>query len=118
MTEGKRTDDYDFQQCLDCAIRDSAIKEPIEVVDILAAIFGENDGPSWHYILKLKKGYAYLTGWCDYTGWGCQDGGAIAYETTARKAAMRAPEEDYGVKLREQLLAQLKGKQPYGLQIG
>ena len=29
------------------------------------------------FVLKLKDGrFAYLTGWCDYTGWGCQDGGA------------------------------------------
>lgn len=27
------------------------------------------------FLLLLRDGtYAYVTGWCDYTGWGCQDG--------------------------------------------
>ncbi len=34
-------------------------------------------GTEWSggFVLKLKNGkYAYITGWNDYTGWGCQDG--------------------------------------------
>jgi hypothetical protein len=27
------------------------------------------------FLMKLRDGtYAYLQGWCDYTGWGCRDG--------------------------------------------
>jgi len=32
------------------------------------------------FLLALKDGrYAYVTGWCDYTGWGCQDGASVYY---------------------------------------
>lgn len=32
------------------------------------------------FLMRLKDGrYAYLTGWCDYTGWGCQDGVEVFY---------------------------------------
>jgi hypothetical protein len=30
------------------------------------------------FVMELANGrYAYLSGWCDYTGWGCQDGAEI-----------------------------------------
>lgn len=30
------------------------------------------------FLMRLKDGrFAYLTGWCDYTGWGCQDGATL-----------------------------------------
>lgn len=32
------------------------------------------------FLMLLNDGrYAYLTGWCDYTGWGCQDGAVVIY---------------------------------------
>lgn len=32
------------------------------------------------FLFRLVDGrYAYLTGWCDYTGWGCQDGATVTY---------------------------------------
>jgi hypothetical protein len=32
------------------------------------------------FLMRLRDGrYAYLTGWCDYTGWGCQDGARVEY---------------------------------------
>ncbi len=37
---------------------------------------------SWEggFVLKLRDGrYAYLTGWCDTTGWGCQDGAEMRF---------------------------------------
>lgn len=53
---------------------------------------GANDGmkPGWAedgatdwsggFLLRLKDGrYAYVWGWCDYTGWGCQDGAYVRY---------------------------------------
>lgn len=40
--------------------------------------WGNNSESSeWHggFVLLLKDGrWVHLTGWCDYTGWGCQDG--------------------------------------------
>src|ERR1700733_13742175 len=44
-----------------------------DIESLLACVEGENDGYSWHWIVKLKDGaYGYLTGGCDYTGWDCQ----------------------------------------------
>ena len=37
---------------------------------------------SWEggFLLELHDGRAaYITGWCDTTGWGCRDGAAISY---------------------------------------
>lgn len=32
------------------------------------------------FLLKMVRGdHIYLSGWCDYTGWGCQDGIEIEY---------------------------------------
>lgn len=33
------------------------------------------------FVMELKDGhFATLTGWCDYTGWGCQDGANLEYD--------------------------------------
>lgn len=51
--------------------------EDVEVVLALRA--GQNDGDSWLCLGQLKTGeFFFLTAWCDYTGWGCQDGGSIS----------------------------------------
>lgn len=40
------------------------------VVEIVAAVEGENDGPDWLCIAKLDDGkYATMRAGCDYTGW-------------------------------------------------
>lgn len=46
------------------------------VSTITHASEGYNDGDSWICAGTLVGGeYFFLTAWCDYTGWGCQDGG-------------------------------------------
>ena len=53
-----------------------------DVAEILAIADGENDGPNWIGLFKLKDGrYAYLTAGCDYTGWDCQSGGNAWVDT-------------------------------------
>ena len=48
--------------------------EDIEFIEAIDA--GDNDGPAWVAMGRLKDGrWWFLTAWCDYTGWGCQDGG-------------------------------------------
>ncbi len=40
---------------------------------------------SWEggFILELKDGrFATIEGWCDTTGWGCQDGSEVTYHDT------------------------------------
>lgn len=45
----------------------------------LAQSTGQWDGDEVKYVIVLKDGrWAFIEGWCDYTGWGCQDG-AMAY---------------------------------------
>ena len=51
---------------------------------------GTDSGPGWSaegvtewyggFLLRLKDGrHAYVYGWCDYTGWGCQDGAEVKF---------------------------------------
>jgi hypothetical protein len=79
------------------SIRRVAIR-PDEVQSVVAA-WGKGDGQgtddghyrwgnsatewSGGFLMHLKNGrFAYLTGWCDYTGWGCQDGAELSYFDT------------------------------------
>ena len=46
------------------------------------------------FLMELDNGrFAYLTGWCDYTGWGCQDGADISYGNAPSDFAL--PEENW-----------------------
>lgn len=48
-----------------------------DVAEILGLSEGENDGPNWLGLFKLRDGrYAFLSAGCDYTGWDCQSGGS------------------------------------------
>ena len=41
-----------------------------DVVEVIAAVNGENDGPNWVGLFRLKDGRILLaSGGCDYTGW-------------------------------------------------
>ena len=112
----QRLNDYDLKTILGYeGIKEEAVKK------VMACVFGENDGPSWHYILQMKDGrYVYLTGWCDYTGWGCQDGSDSGWHKKLERALEEAPvHEPYhkDINVREQLKKQIEGKQPYGLSV-
>lgn len=60
--------------------------------DVLAIIVmeeGQNDGEDWLGVFALKDGrFGALRAWCDFTGWGCQEGGssnvAESYESLVR----------------------------------
>lgn len=42
-----------------------------DVEEVLHHVNGENDGPDWAAVFKLKDGrYASIEGGCDFTGWG------------------------------------------------
>lgn len=42
-----------------------------DVESVIASENGENDGPSWIAVLRLKDGrVAFVEAGCDYTGWG------------------------------------------------
>lgn len=54
-----------------------------DVVKITALDEGENDGPEWVCLGKLRDGrWFYLSAGCDYTGWDCQAGGSATVART------------------------------------
>jgi len=66
-----------------------------DVAEVLGAEDGRfrparaNDEGAWIGLFKLRDGrYMFLTAWCDYTGWGCQEGGDCTFYTS-RKAAIQ-----------------------------
>lgn len=47
-----------------------------DIARILLAKEGEGDGPDWELLVELRSGdFGALWAWCDYSGWGCQEGG-------------------------------------------
>lgn len=46
------------------------VHDDIESVEL--ELTGYNDGDPWHWIVKTKAGFAYITGSCDCTGWDCR----------------------------------------------
>lgn len=64
---------YDFSETLE---RVSSFSKN-DVAECLAAWGEQGDHSEWNggFILRLKDGrIAVVQGWCDTTGWGCQDG--------------------------------------------
>jgi len=73
---------YDWKDAIEAACRDSIVAvgdapvstEPFTVDDVEEVIHsdeGENDGPHWVAVVKLKDGRFFaINAWCDYTGWG------------------------------------------------
>lgn len=59
---------------------------PADVARVVAAWgYSPEGGGSWTggFLLAMKDGRgAYISGWCDYTGWGCQDGASVAWSDT------------------------------------
>ncbi len=59
--------DYDLRACLEYNPQTFGVDE---IQKIHAVWEGENDSDSWRWVLQLKDGrFAFLQGWCDYTGW-------------------------------------------------
>ncbi len=48
------------------------------VVEVIAAVNGENDGDQWVGLFRLNDGrFLVAEGGCDYTGWDCQAGNSL-----------------------------------------
>jgi hypothetical protein len=47
------------------------------------------------FLCELRAGgFVYITGWCDYTGWGCQDGvEVVAFDALPDLATLPPPTE-------------------------
>lgn len=77
-----KIDDYDWKHIFeeyasspepvqgdDAVSLDSFARE--DVAEVLASDDGENEGPNWIAVVRLKDGrFAALSAGCDYTGWG------------------------------------------------
>lgn len=74
---------YDFHESL------QRVKLPSPPVECLRAWGRCNEGGTeWSggFIIRLQDGqFAYISGWNDYTGWGCQDGVHVTYAPTVKK---------------------------------
>lgn len=67
---------------------------PEDVKEVLLELEGENDGKNWHWIVQLESGeFAYITGWCDYTGWDCQSGCEV-FRAASQKEAISLSAND------------------------
>ena len=74
---------YDFSESIaGQSIERESIKRVIAAYGVTEASCCENCGGEWSggFLLEMKDGrFAYVTGWCDYTGWGCQDGTTVTW---------------------------------------
>lgn len=95
ITLEKLVDDYDWAQVfadendgnVDKTIHTAPAGTPVsdapmsrsDVVEILAAVNGKNDGADWLGAFRLRDGrYLVASGGCDYTGWVCRAGNHLA----------------------------------------
>lgn len=68
MTPDELRGDYNFQEGFGVAGEPELIKN---VVEVIAAVDGDNDGDDWVAIGRLDDGrYFKIFAGCDYTGWG------------------------------------------------
>lgn len=80
MMVNERLADYDWEEAFKYAetpegvigdATDRAAFTREDVVEVLGLRPGENDGPEWLGLFRLKDGrFAFLSAGCDYTGWG------------------------------------------------
>ena len=81
-------DDWDLEACLD--YNDVGLSKS-DIREILAVWEGENDGDDWRWIVRLADDqFAFIQGWCDYTGWDCQSGATAVRADTPEDAARYA----------------------------
>jgi len=87
-----------------------------DIANIHAEVPGHNDEDYWYWIIELKDGRFVLTSaGCDYTGWDCQSWGESRVAANIEEAAMLAPGGSRDIQ--RNLLAQVRGEQPFGLEV-
>jgi hypothetical protein len=116
-----RTEKYnpeDYGDDIKYAFKAIGISDRLKDIDvIIAEVCGENDGVHWYWILEMKdKSYMWVSGWCDYSGWGCQDGGDYEGEFKTPEEAIEAVVINYdNRKIKETLLKQISGEIPFSV---
>ena len=113
MEYNLRDVDYD----LNAALKYNDLSHVIDEIEgVVAEVPGEADGPNWHWICKRKSEenpIAYVTGGCDYTGWGWQSFCDVVYAQNLESALKEVKDEE----VREQLYKQIQSEQPFGTRI-
>jgi hypothetical protein len=67
-----------------------------DVAEVLRKEDGENDGPEWIGVFRLKDGrFAYVAAGCDYTGWDCQAGGTGKAFATIKDCVVMGLTDEY-----------------------
>jgi len=87
-----------------------------DVAEIIAKSEGENDGPSWLMLGRLRDSrFFVLEAGCDYTGWDCQASGssivASSPDLLIRYGMSRGDRERLGLSLPEDDLAGAEGSE-------
>lgn len=97
-----------------CEFNDVAPFRLQDVAYVLAALMGENDGPSFHWVVAMKDHtYAYVSGGCDYTGWDCSSSAYAGIKPSLREV-MSQVENDAGAEIRGLLRRQMTGEASFG----
>lgn len=100
--------DYDLDACIHYAL-DNPQFSVYDIKKVLAVYEGENDGPSWRWVLRLNDDrIVFLTGWCDYTGWDCQSGATATFMQIVHNPEDMIPDTETDTKVRESLIKQLQ----------
>ncbi len=99
-----------------------------DIEDVRAAVYGENDGCCWYWLVKLvRRGspmanevvepkYALLEGGCDYTGWDCQSHLSVLKIGSFHECITAAPITDgYDRNIVQTLSDQVANKLPFGV---
>jgi len=76
------------------------------VAEIVAMEDGENDGPNWVGVFRLKDGrFVAISSGCDYTGWDCQAGGQCFVSDSLQDLVRYGLSEDERQRLKLQIAA-------------
>lgn len=69
---------YDFSESLDRVRFDaSQVCQVVQAWGLCLEGYADWEGG---FVMRLRDGrFAYLSGWCDTSGWGCQDGADLVY---------------------------------------
>lgn len=71
-----------------------------DVAQVIAALNGYNDGECWVGIFLMNDGvFLYVTAWCDFTGWGCQEGGTCNTASTLQEIINMSCTQDDRIRL-------------------
>jgi hypothetical protein len=84
--------DYDWEEVFKYAL-DGVKRE--DVAEVVASVDGVNDGAAWSGVFRLKDGrFMFISASCDYTGWGCQEGGSAEGRPTLAELVAIIPDNE------------------------